>query len=68
MIRCRILNLKNFDFISMVKKYSICRFSPRPERVLDKFPHGGDFSPHTVKISCRAVNSMTSMKNINKNP
>jgi hypothetical protein len=23
MIRCRILNFKNFDFISVVKKYSI---------------------------------------------
>jgi hypothetical protein len=23
----------------MVKKYSVCRFAPRPVRVLDKFPH-----------------------------
>jgi hypothetical protein len=43
MIRCRILNVKNFDFISMFKKYSVCRLSPRPVRVLDKLPHGERF-------------------------
>jgi hypothetical protein len=35
MIGGRILHFKNFDFISMVKKYSVCRFAPRPVRVLD---------------------------------
>jgi hypothetical protein len=47
MIRCRILNFKNFDFMLMVKKYSVCRFAPRPVHVLDKFPHGKRFySPY----------------------
>jgi hypothetical protein len=52
MIRCRILNFKNFDFISMVKKYSVCSFAPRPVRVLDKFPHCERFfSPYGKNLS-----------------
>jgi hypothetical protein len=52
MIRCRILNFKNFDFISLVKKYSVCRFAPRPVRVLYKFPHGERFfSPYGKNLS-----------------
>jgi hypothetical protein len=52
MIRCRILNFKNFDFISMVKKYSVCRFASRPVHVLDKFPHGERFfSPYGKNLS-----------------
>jgi hypothetical protein len=51
MIRCRILNLKSFDFISMVKKYSVCRFAPCPVHVLDKFPHGERFfSPYSKNL------------------
>jgi hypothetical protein len=50
MIRCRILNFKNFDFILMVKKYSVRRFVPSPVHVLDKFfRKTRDFSHCTVK-------------------
>jgi hypothetical protein len=59
MIRCRILNVRNFDFILMVKKYSVRRFAPSPVLVLDKFPHGERFSSRTVKISRRAINPPT---------
>jgi hypothetical protein len=45
MIRCRILNFKNFDFLSMVKKNSFCSFAPCPVGVLDEFPHGERFFP-----------------------
>jgi hypothetical protein len=52
MIGCRILNFKNFDFIFMVKKYSVCHFVPSPARVLDKFPHGKRFfSPYGKYLS-----------------
>jgi hypothetical protein len=53
-IRCRILNFKNFDFILLVKKYSVCRFVPIPVRVLDKFPHNERFfSPYgTYLLPC----------------
>jgi hypothetical protein len=52
MIRCRILNFNNFDFISLVNKYSVCRFAPRPVRVLDKFPHDERFfSPYGKNLS-----------------
>jgi hypothetical protein len=52
MTHCRILNFKNFVFISMVKKYSVCRFAPRPVRVLDKFPHSERFfSPYGKNFS-----------------
>jgi hypothetical protein len=35
----------------MVKKYSVCRFAPRPVRVLDKFPDGKRFfSPYCKKL------------------
>jgi hypothetical protein len=52
-IRCWILNFKNFDFILLVKKYSVCRFVPSSVRVLDKFldadrffsPYGKNLSP-----------------------
>jgi hypothetical protein len=48
MICCRIYNFENFDFILMVKKYSVRRFVPSPELVLDKFPHGKRFfSPYS---------------------
>jgi hypothetical protein len=47
MIRCRILNFKNFDFILMVIKYRVPRFNLSQVRVLDKFPHGERFfSPY----------------------
>jgi hypothetical protein len=66
MIRCRILNFKIFNFFSMVKKYSVCRFAPRPVRVLDKFPHSERFfSPFGKNLSpCGKFNGM---QNINKN-
>jgi hypothetical protein len=52
MIRCKILNFKNFDFILIVKKYSVCRFVPSPVRVLDKFVHGERFfSPYGKNLS-----------------
>jgi hypothetical protein len=52
MIRCRILNFKNFDFILMVKKYRVRRFAPSPVLVLDKFPHGERFfSPYGKYLS-----------------
>jgi hypothetical protein len=52
MIRCRILNFKIFDLISMVKKYSVCRFAPRPLPVLDKFLRGERFfSPYGKNLS-----------------
>jgi hypothetical protein len=52
MIRCRILNFKNFNFISTAKKYNICRFAPCPVCVLDKFPHGERFfSPYSKNLS-----------------
>jgi hypothetical protein len=52
MIRCRILNFKIVDFISMVKKYSVCRFAPRPVRVLDMLPYGERFfSPYSKNLS-----------------
>jgi hypothetical protein len=49
-IRCRILDFKNFDFLLLVKKSSVCRFVPSP--VLDKFPHGERFfSPYDTNLS-----------------
>jgi hypothetical protein len=47
MIRCRILNFKNFDFLLMVKKYSMVFHAPFLARyvswTVDKFPHGERF-------------------------
>jgi hypothetical protein len=53
MIRCWILNFKNFDFILIVKKYTrVRRFAPSPVLVLDKFPHGERFfSPYGKNLS-----------------
>jgi hypothetical protein len=43
MIHCRILNFKNFYFILIVEKYSVCCFVPSLVCALDKFPHGERF-------------------------
>jgi hypothetical protein len=49
MTLCRILNFKKFDFIFMVKKYSVGCFVPSPLRVLygERFfsPYGKNLSP-----------------------
>jgi hypothetical protein len=52
MIRFRILKFKNFNFILMAKKYSVCGFVPSPVCVLDKFPQGERFfSPYGKNLS-----------------
>jgi hypothetical protein len=66
MIRCRILNFKNFDFILMFKKYRVRRLAPIARYLSwTSSRMARDFSPRTVKISRRAVNLMTSLQNIN---
>jgi hypothetical protein len=51
-IRCRILNFKNFDFIQWLKSIVFTGFAPRPVRVLDKFPYGKRFfSPYGKNLS-----------------
>jgi hypothetical protein len=65
MVRCRILNFKNFDFILRVKKYSVeplllARYVSWTSSFMAR-----DFSSPYGKISRRAVNLMTSMQNKN---